>query len=240
MNTTEKLRADYYGAFGRQFLSNSDIGTLLNDPKQFGVPREDTKAMLEGRYFHTLMLEPEKIADFPIVNASTRNTVVYKEAVAHYQQPMLLLQSEAQDLIAMSQTMKGNMDICDMIYRKGSLYEEPAIGEIQGRMFKGKADIVHSDLLVDIKTTSDINDFKYSARKYNYDSQAYIYQQLFGRPLAFVAIDKKTHTMGIFNVSEQFVSYGEEKVRRALEVYDMFFGKDATHDITQYILNQTL
>jgi len=46
--------------------------------------------------------------------------------------------------------------------------------------------------------------------------------------------------MGIFNVSEQFVSYGEEKVRRALEVYDMFFGKDATHDITQFILNQTL
>ena len=33
----EKLRNDehYYGDFGRQYLSNSDIGTLLNDPLQY-------------------------------------------------------------------------------------------------------------------------------------------------------------------------------------------------------------
>jgi hypothetical protein len=31
----EKLREDefYYGDFGRQYLSNSDIGSLLNNPK---------------------------------------------------------------------------------------------------------------------------------------------------------------------------------------------------------------
>jgi len=39
----EKLRDDeqYYGDFGRQFLSNSDIGKLLNDPTQFRQPQAD-------------------------------------------------------------------------------------------------------------------------------------------------------------------------------------------------------
>ena len=27
---------DYYGAFGKQYLSNSDIGALLKNPKEFG------------------------------------------------------------------------------------------------------------------------------------------------------------------------------------------------------------
>ena len=33
----EKLKDDkhYYGKFGKQYLSNSDIITLLNDPKNF-------------------------------------------------------------------------------------------------------------------------------------------------------------------------------------------------------------
>ena len=29
---------DYYGAFGRKYLSNSDIGTLLTNPSAFGKP----------------------------------------------------------------------------------------------------------------------------------------------------------------------------------------------------------
>jgi len=36
----EKLRDDehYYGAFGKQYLSNSDISTLLEDPLKYGQP----------------------------------------------------------------------------------------------------------------------------------------------------------------------------------------------------------
>ena len=50
----------YYGDFSKQ-SSNSDIITLLNDPKSFRKPKEMSKAMLLGRYFHTAMLEPHKI-----------------------------------------------------------------------------------------------------------------------------------------------------------------------------------
>ena len=46
----------YYGELGRQYLSNSDIITLLNDPKNFREEKPMSKAMLIGRYFHTAML----------------------------------------------------------------------------------------------------------------------------------------------------------------------------------------
>ena len=49
---------EYYGGIGKNYLSNSDIGTLLNNPKEFGKQREDSKAFMEGRYFHLLILDP--------------------------------------------------------------------------------------------------------------------------------------------------------------------------------------
>ena len=57
-----KLRDDeeYYNGIGRQYLSNSDIGTLLKNPKDFGTKREDSKEFAMGRYFHQLFLEPSK------------------------------------------------------------------------------------------------------------------------------------------------------------------------------------
>jgi hypothetical protein len=76
-----KIDEEYYGGIGRQFLSNSDIGTLLCNPAMFGVPQGDNKAFLMGRYFHCKMLEPEKVGNYLIVDASSRNTKIYKEFV---------------------------------------------------------------------------------------------------------------------------------------------------------------
>ena len=46
-------------------------------------------------------------------------------------------------------------------------------------------------LIVDLKTTSDISSFPYSAKKYNYDSQAYIYSKIFGYEFLFIVIYKR-------------------------------------------------
>ena len=58
--------SDYYGDFGKKFLSNSDIGSLLRDPASFGKDKEKTVPMVQGSYFHTALLEPEKLVNFLI------------------------------------------------------------------------------------------------------------------------------------------------------------------------------
>ena len=82
--------------------------------------------------------------------------------------------------------------------------------------------------------------FKYSAKAYNYDSQCYIYQHLFGKPLVFFVVDKTTKNLGIFKPTEEFIEGGERKVIRAIEVYDKFFGENKTEDINQYLMEKDL
>ena len=91
-----------------------------------------------------------------------------------------------------------------------------------------------------MKSTSDISKFKYSARKYNYDSQCYIYQELFGKPLVFYVVDKLTKMLGIYHPSADFIERGRNKVTEAIKVHKKFFGADAELDINEYFINELL
>jgi hypothetical protein len=235
----EKLRNDYnyYGEYGSKYISNSDIGTLLKNPKKFKVREEPTLPMLQGSYLHTAILEPEKLSNFEIIEASTRNTNIYKDASKG---KLLLLKHEQEELNTLVSVIKGNLNFYEDIYAEGNLYEEPATMELFGLPFKGKCDIVCQDFLIDIKTTSDIDDFRWSAKKYNYDSQSYIYQQLWDKPLIFYVICKKSHRLGIFEPTEEFLLGGREKVLRAVEVYEKFFGDSPKEDINNFFIREDL
>ena len=232
---------DYYGAFGKQFLSNSDIDALLNNPKEFGKKGgEDNVNFAKGRYFHQLILEPEKAQETKFVDASTRTTNIYKEFITSNKVPFALLQKEGEEIRGCVNNMIQNISFFEGIRQEGNQYEVPAVAEIKGMMWKGKTDILCTDKLIDLKTTSDIKDFKWSARKYNYDSQAYIYQELFGRPLVFYVVDKTSGMLGIFRPTEEFIKRGEEKVERAVEVYHKFFGPNPTENIEYYFMDEML
>jgi len=233
----ELLREDknYYGELGRKYLSNSDVGTLLNNPKNFGKRGEETKAMIEGRYFHTAMLEPQKLSNFEFIDTSSRNTKAYKELGK-----MVLLKKEKEWLDQLIDTMKSNLNFYELIYMDGNTYEEPGIKDIGGVLWKGKADIVSKEYILDIKTTSSISDFRRSCYKYNYDSQAFIYKCIFGKPMMFLVIDKMTMNMGMFEASNEFVQSGKQKVEKALNVYNMFFGPESQEDISNYFTYEIL
>jgi len=238
----ETLRDDhqYYNGIGKGYLSNSDIGALLTNPKAFRQQRDDNKSFAEGRLFHQLILEPEKVDKVVSVDVTTRTTKEYKSFCADNNLDFALLTKEVDEIHKLVGIIKANIVFYDDIYREGNLYEEPAVGTIKGVEWKGKADIVTPDYIIDLKTTSDINKFKWSAKAYNYDSQCYIYEQLFGKPLYFYVIDKETAQLGVFRPSESFVANGEAKVEKAIQVYQKYFGANATEDIDNHFINETL
>ena len=238
----DELRDDdeYYNGKGKYYLSNSDIYALLTNPKRFRARSEDSKHFHEGRLFHQLILEPEKAVNVPQVDVSTRNTKEYKKYLEDSGLEFAMLTKEYDEIVRLASVMKSNFQFYNDIYRDGNLYEEPTIGEIKGLQWKAKADIVTSDSIIDLKTTSDINKFRWSAKSYNYDSQCYIYQQLFGKPLYFYVIDKESDQLGLFRPSEEFVKGGEAKVERAMEVYYKYFGPNPTDDIDNYFINEVL
>ncbi len=236
----EKLRDDeqYYGDFGKKYLSNSDIGTLLTNPLNLGQASEARPAFLVGGYFHTAILEPDKLKKFRVIKSTTRNTKIYKEMSGG---ELCLLQHEVDAIELLTKTMLENNICRDFIRNESNEYEKPGITELEDLMWKGKADIINHDekLIIDLKTTADLNKFKWSASKYNYDSQAYIYSKLFDYEMIFIAIDKNTHQIGIFDCSPEFYDKGKDKVERAAEAYKLFY-KSEGFDPKQYFINKTL
>ena len=236
----ERLKSDedYYGEFGKQFLSNSDIRSLLNNPLDFKKPSPPNPAFMVGGYFHTCILEPNKLDKYKIVKSSTRNTKAYKDIAG---EDICLLQHEVDQIELMREKVLENDLFKNMILDGAVEYEKPGLVELEGMQWKGKADIVnHSQqIIVDLKTTSNINAFASSAYKFNYDSQAYIYSQMFGFELVFVVIDKKTHQLGLFDCSEKFLQSGQNKVALATQAYNEFF-VNGDGDFSQYYISKTL
>jgi len=236
----KKLKEDehYYGEFGNQFLSNSHVGRLLKDPLNAFTPSKPSPAFLVGGYFHTCILEPNKLDKYKVVKSTTRNSKAYKDVAGG---ELCLLQHEVDTIELMREKVMDN-DICRDLIQAGNVeYEVPMITELFDNKWKGKADIVNHDekLIIDLKTTADIGKFNWSASKYNYDSQAYIYSRLFGYEFLFIVIDKSTHQIGLFDCSPDFYKKGEEKVRKASEAYDLFY-KTKDFDPKQYFISKTL
>ena len=239
----DKLRIDehYYGKFGQQYLSNSDIKTLLKNPLDLHKPTKSNPNFLVGGYFHTAILEPDKIKKFKIIESSSRNTKVYKEMSGG---ELCLLQHEVDMIEALVDKIMNNNVCRDLILPHQDIevqYEEPAIAEIHGQMWKGKADILNHEehLIIDLKTTSDLDKFRWNAKKYNYDSQAYIYRELFGYQMVFIAIDKNTGKIGLFDCSPDFYQSGKDKVEKACEMYELFHESE-DFEPQQYFINETL
>jgi hypothetical protein len=236
----DKLRIDehYYGEFGQQYLSNSNIKTLLKNPLDLHKPTKSNPNFLVGGYFHTAILEPDKIKSFKIIESSSRNTKVYKEMSGG---ELCLLQHEVDMIEALVSNMMNNNVCRDLIQSWTGEYEVPSIAEINGKMWKGKADILNHEeqLIIDLKTTSDLDKFRWNAKKYNYDSQAYIYRELFGYEMVFIAIDKNTGKIGLFDCSPDFYRSGKDKLEKACEMYELFYESE-DFEPQQYFINETL
>jgi len=222
------LRDDdnYYGSFGNKYLSNSNIKTLLKNPKMFGLPTEKSVEMLLGNYIHEIAFMGKSSIDF--VSASNRNTNIYKDAVKE-KGNIMLLESEvkgANELVSHLRNLPG----AKMLFDEENIYEEPMVKDLFGKgvLWKGKADIINhsSRVIVDLKTTSNIDNFSYAARTYNYDSQAYIYKELFGYEMKFFVIEKGTLRSKIVEVSDETLQRGRDKAMEAeINYQDMFVDK---------------
>lgn len=242
----EILRDDeeYYTGLGKNYMSNSDISAIFRNPEVFikqrkegTQPKKKAPALIIGNYFHQLILEPEKAANFKISEADKRTLKEYKEEAGD---DMMLLRKEADMVETLRDKIMSNAKCLD--YITGNVeYEVPNIGEINGLMWKGKADILNHDkkLIIDLKTSANINKFRQASKNYNYDSQAYIYTQLFpGYSFLFIVIDKETQRIGIYDTSDYFMYDGKSKVADACYIYKEVTSSE--YSIKENVHTQTL
>ena len=128
---------EYYNGVGKNYLSNSNIGDLLKNPKNFNAVQEDNKNFLVGRYFHQLILEPEKAQAIPHIDLATRRGKAYDSFLEENNLTIGLLTKEKIMMENLVETMLNVDEFRALIQEQDVQYEVPMVKEIHGEMWKG-------------------------------------------------------------------------------------------------------
>ena len=239
----ERMQDDsfYYGELNKLALSSSSLKQLLSSPKTYKFSLEygsgESQALRDGWLFHTAILEPEVFAAQTFIDVQSKNTKKFKEAKA--ENPRVFTAKERSDADRLVDAFYRNEHAKELITK--AEFEIPAIDNVLDFPFRGKADVLATNRIVDLKTTTNIKDFSWSANKYGYDVQCYLYCNLFNKEYKdfyFLVLDKGSLDIGIFNCSEEFYYRGEQKVEKALDLYNQFFIEGA--DLDNYCLTGEL
>lgn len=230
----------YYGYLGQNALSSSSIKTLLSSPKTYYFTTkygsEESQALRDGRLFHTMILEPEKLNDIVFVEAATKAAKEYKLAKEAGKE--VYTQTEKKSAERLADALLRNEAVKE--YLTKAQFEVPQIAMIDGLPIRAKADILKGTTIIDLKTTTGIKDFRYSADKYGYDLQAYLYKEMYNATdFIFIAIDKGSLDIAIFECSDEFYQRGKEKFEQGISNYKYFFQTEGV-DLDQYVLRGIL
>ena len=244
----EKMRDDsfYYGYLGKNAMSSSNIKLLTKSPKhykfimQYGQ-EQNSSALQIGQFIHTMILEPHLFDErFEIVDVQGKTAKVFKEAKAKSNKIVLTAKEHDENMRIVDAALRNEyvLSMCG-----GAEFEVPEIAMLDGFAFRAKADIYDAKykFAADLKTTQDIRAFQWSAEKYGYDVQAFIYTQLFNVPtdnFKFIAIDKGSLDIGVFDIADSFINKGYKKVKEALKDYKDFFVLH--NDLDSYTIQGTL
>jgi len=239
----EQMHSDefYYSYLSKAALSSSSLKLLLTSPKtyynvtKYGNP--ESQALRDGWLFHTAILEPDVFASQIFVDVDSKNSKAYK--LAKEEHGKVFTRKEKKDAERLADAFLRNEKALKLI--QDAEFEIPMIGEVMGMPFRAKADVLGNNKIIDLKSTSDIKAFPYSAKKYGYSVQCYLYCELYGidyKDFTFIAMDKGSLDVGIFHCSEEFYLDGKEKTIKAIEIYDTYF-LQAT-DLDQYYLEGIL
>ena len=239
----EALKKDsfYYGYLNKAALSSSSAKILYQSAKSYHKSlfkkQEETKALRDGRLFHTLVLESDIFFDkYAVVDSSTRTTQKFKE-VELKEQKEVILEKEYFAMLSLYENVRRCDDVIEMF--KGGKAEVPNFGFIMDLPFRCKADYLTDSGIVDLKTTISLKGWEYQAKNvYHYDMQAYIYSKIFDVDyFTFVVVEKGSGDILVSEVSNDTLDRGKEKTEIVIEKYMKYFYKKTEEQVLGEIFN---
>ena len=243
----EKMYDDsfYYGELGKYALSSSAVKNLIDSPKSYARSlnySSDSGAFKMGRLIHLAALEPEKLDTLcHIVEVQSAVTKAYKEKVREVGSSQFVFTRKDYDKAMYTADALLQNEVWQELTRSAQ-FEQPGFDVLHGYPFRAKADVLGQGYIADLKTTQDLKAFPWSAKKYGYDVQLYIYCNIFKidwKDFKFFAIDKSTGDLGIYDVTESFYQSGKDKLEYGLNIYEKFFVR-REEELNSYVIKGTL
>lgn len=226
----------YYGYLGQHALSSSSCKKLIESPKAYATSltegSPDSQALRDGRLTHLCVLEPHRLDEFTFVDG-TKASNNFKLTAEELGKDLVYTNLELNKAQKIAEAVLANEEAAALL--SGCEFEIPAIGEFMGLPFRGKADAKKGTTIIDLKTTANIQDFEYSAKKYSYDLQAALYLDLFDADdFIFLVVDKRTLDVGVYTITAGFVDSGLQKLQVATDAYKNYIMSD--YDLEQYAI----
>ena len=224
----------YYGYLGKHALSSSSCKKLIESPKSYSAsltePSSDSQPLRDGRLTHLCVLEPHRLEEFTFIEG-TKASKNFKLAAEELGKDLVYTNLELNKAQKIAKAVLANEEAAGLL--SGCEFEIPAIGDFMGLPFRGKADANKGGTIIDLKTTANINDFEYSAKKYSYDLQAALYLDLFDADdFIFLVVDKTSLDVGVYTITPEFIDSGLKKLQRATDAYKNYIMSD--YDLEQY------
>jgi len=224
----------YYGYLGQHALSSSSCKKLIESPKSYATSltegSPDSQPLRDGRLTHLCVLEPHRLDEFTFIDG-TKASKNFKLAAEELGKDLVYTNLELNKAQKIAKAVLANERAAALL--SGCEFEIPAIGDFMGLPFRGKADAKKGRTIIDLKTTANIQDFEYSAKKYSYDLQAALYLDLFDADdFIFLVVDKRTLDVGVYTINAGFIDSGLQKLQVATDAYKNYIMSD--YDLDQY------
>lgn len=234
----------YYGYLAEAALSSSSAKKLLTSPKQYVNSLSETNnnvpALREGRLFHMMALEEHKIDDhYLFIDSSTRTTNKFKDFAAENPHKEIMLTKEFNALNDLLKHLHRSLEASELL--RGGTAEVPMIGNIFGYPFRGKADYLKDGHVIDLKTTSKLDGWVWTAKNtWHYDMQCYIYRKLYNvQKFTFLVIEKGTGEIAIYDCSEETIEKAGHKLKKVCNIYEEYFIRKSK-DPNEFVRRGTL
>jgi hypothetical protein len=241
INKILDIKDDEY--FKIDALSTSFMKKFDRSPAHAFIEQESTKALDEGTAIHRYILEPKIFSEkYMVVDKIDKRTKEGKELVekAESEGKIILTQDQINDFEAMKQSVYSR--VFDFGISTISMQEVIEQGEkevaimfdLHGEQAKGKIDLLYSNIIFDLKTTENSDDFYFAVKKYKYDMQKYNYatgmEKITDDPHRFIFIVvEKTKPFGcILYEIEYDDEIMEKKIKNIISDYQIwkFAGAD--------------
>jgi exodeoxyribonuclease VIII len=218
-------------------LSRSNIMDFKKSPFHFywskQTPRnKETSSQYIGTALHTLILEPEKFhSTYMIAPKINKNTNEWKKIKADAEEKNLLILdgSEYHYIVSLARTVEHDPTAIRLIegaqYERSIFWENPETGIL----CKCRPDILHTNMICDLKTAADASEraFRNAIYSYGYHIQAAMMQEGVQAVLGdkindfiFIVIEKnEPMAMAIYILDEDAINKGREDFHEALHQY---------------------
>jgi hypothetical protein len=207
------------------------------------------KAVDIGQLAHAHLLGGEQefvVKKYP--NYLTKEAKEWRDA----QTLPIISEEEFDTITTIVDRIKGHPLANELIFGKGTQREVELKAKIEGKDWVGRADVVKVgadksiDYILDVKTAAKFDDFKWTAKRNDYDLQAAVYSLIAkaqDKPFYWVIVETVApYRVGVAVAAPEFVESGYRKLETICNEIKKFDARDGKTDFEKlnFNLNNTM